>query len=29
MVSASEDMVRHRQQEQAYVSYRLAQNGKG
>ena len=29
MVNASEDTVRHRQQEQADVSYRLAQNGKG
>jgi len=29
MVSESEDMVRHRQQQQAYMGYWLAQRGKG
>ncbi len=29
MASASEGLLRHRQQQQAYVGYQLAQNGKG
>jgi hypothetical protein len=29
MASASEGLLRHRQQQQAYVGYQLAQHGKG